>query len=126
MSDIASEYMEASKQNPHKFKPPRVSFVFCDGITESISREFTSLSLARVTGPAKSPVCLDNLYGHIRIHVHEHVENYIDCMHMGRKWTNSCTILTLICMKVMWSVTYSLVPRLSPLAHIHAYNNSSI
>ena len=39
VNDIAAEYVEASRQNLHKFQPPRIFFVFCDGITESISRE---------------------------------------------------------------------------------------
>ena len=39
VNDIAVEYVEASRQNLHKFQPPRIFFVFCDGITESISRE---------------------------------------------------------------------------------------
>ena len=39
VGEVAGEYVEASRQNPHKFQPPRVSFVFCDGITESISRQ---------------------------------------------------------------------------------------
>jgi hypothetical protein len=37
VNDIAAEYVEASRQNLHKFQPPRIFFVFCDGITESIS-----------------------------------------------------------------------------------------
>ena len=39
VNDVAVEYVEASRQNLHKFQPPRVIFVFCDGITESISCE---------------------------------------------------------------------------------------
>ena len=36
-SDVAGEYMEAGKQNLHKFCSPRISFVFFDGITESVA-----------------------------------------------------------------------------------------
>ena len=39
VGDITTEYMEASRQNPYKFQPPRISFIFFDGITESVSRE---------------------------------------------------------------------------------------
>ena len=42
MNDVAAEYVEASRQNMHKFQPPRVIFVFCDGITESISCELVT------------------------------------------------------------------------------------
>ena len=39
VADIAAEYMEAGRHNLHRFKPPNISFVFFDGITESIARE---------------------------------------------------------------------------------------
>ena len=37
VGDIAGEYMEAGRQNLHKFRPPIISFLFFDGITESVS-----------------------------------------------------------------------------------------
>ena len=48
MSDISAEYMEASRQNPHKFQPPTVSFLFFDGITESVSGKQTQPKLSSV------------------------------------------------------------------------------
>lgn len=37
VSDFAHDYIQASKQNPHNFIPPKITFVFFDGVTESIA-----------------------------------------------------------------------------------------
>jgi hypothetical protein len=50
VGDIAAEYVEAGKQNLHKFQPPRISFVFFDGITDSVSGVLESNGI-EVVGP---------------------------------------------------------------------------
>lgn len=37
VSDFAEDYLQASKQNLHNFLPPKITFVFFDGVTESIA-----------------------------------------------------------------------------------------
>ena len=37
VSDLARDYVQASSQNLCKFQPPRVTFAFFDGITESVA-----------------------------------------------------------------------------------------
>ena len=37
MKDLARNFSEASKQNPHWFEPPRSIFAFFDGVTQSMA-----------------------------------------------------------------------------------------
>ena len=65
MGDIAAEYVEAGKQNLHKFQPPKVSFVFFDGVTESVSGELMAVSIIIPTNTAcismfTAIICLKN------------------------------------------------------------------
>ena len=45
VTDFAIDYTQAVKENLHNFRPPNITFVFFDGVTESIAGK-----MKKVTG----------------------------------------------------------------------------